>query len=42
MSEKIKEIDFEELWNRVREMREKAVLADEACTLLNKLYKKED
>lgn len=38
MSEKIKEIDFEELWTKVREMREKVALADEACTLLSKLY----
>lgn len=38
MSEKIKEIDFEELWNKVHEMNEKMVLADEACTLLSKLY----
>jgi hypothetical protein len=38
MNEKIKEIDFEELWNKVREMKEKTVLADKACTLLDKLY----
>jgi hypothetical protein len=38
MNEKIKEINFEELWNKVREMKEKTVLADEACTLLDRLY----
>lgn len=38
MSDKIKEIDFEELWAKVRKMAEEAALADEACTLLGKLY----
>ena len=38
MNEKIKEIDFEVLWNMIREMREKTELADRACMLLSKLY----
>ena len=38
MSDKIKEIDFEELRSKVCKMREKIELVDEACTLLDKLY----
>ena len=38
MSEKIKEIDFEELWNKVREMKDAAIKADDAGLLLDGLY----
>lgn len=38
MSEKIKEIDFNELWQKICEIKDKAIKADNAGLLLDDLY----
>jgi hypothetical protein len=38
MNDKIKEIDFEELWQKICELKDKAIKADNAGLLLDGLY----
>lgn len=38
MTDKIKELDFEDLWDKIKDMQKMCEKADDACTLLTKLY----